>query len=152
MVERAEMGFLNRDTSTQLSRRDDFYYDRRRVCRSRPVMRDMVLSWDKDQTIVQFPIWLENLSLHGCLVKSATRPALKPGEFLRVVVPGFEPVDGTEAILIESRKPVLRKCSIRIKFLLPLPYETFRFLVFGPEHHEMEQRILLDYETDQFWK
>jgi hypothetical protein len=112
----------------------------------------VVLSWEKDQSMVQLPVYLENLSLYGCLVKSKTCPALQCGDPVWFGLPGTERADWTEGILVTSRKAFLGRCSISIRFLTPLPYLTFKHLVVGPEPGEKERFDAPDYEKDQFWR
>src|SRR5262249_5759502 len=121
------MSFQGRGTSGRDSERPEVKDDRRRICRSRPLIRDVVLSWRKDDAIVEFPVSLENVSLHGCLAKSRGYPAPKRGESIWFKAPGSGCDDWVEGVLIEARKPFLGKCSIRIKFLAPLPYSSFKY-------------------------
>jgi hypothetical protein len=146
------MSFLKGHASRRRARTDEVANDRRRACRSRAVMHDVVLGWEKDGKIGELPAFLEDVSMDGCLAKSRTIPTPHRGDSIWFGLAGSAPTERIEGILIDARKPFLRECSIRIKFLTPLPYATFRYLVYGPQNARPTRGELLEYETDQFWK
>ena len=57
-----------------------------------------------------------------------------------------------EGIVVSALKPFMGKCSIRVRFLSPLSYNTFKMLVYGKEGIDMNQRDRPEYENDQFWR
>jgi hypothetical protein len=66
---------------------------------------------------------------------------------------GFSPGESPEGIIVSVRKPLFRRCQVRIGFLAPFPYESFKTLVFGPDHlHEIAGCELPEHEMDHFWK
>jgi len=66
---------------------------------------------------------------------------------------GVSPSDWTEGIIVSVRKPLFRKCQVRIAFLAPFPYESFKTLVYGPEHlRETAGPQLPEHEQDHFWR
>jgi hypothetical protein len=95
---------------------------------------------------------LQNVSQHGCLVKCATLPLPKRSDCIWFKVPGVVSSDWVEGILIEAIKPFLSKCSIRIKFLEPLSYATFKYLIYGPDPEWVQRDEAFEQEMDQVWK
>ena len=79
-------------------------------------------------------------------------PPVQPGETIWFGLAGSQPAERIEGILVDARKPFLRECSIRIKFLTPLPYATFTYLVYGPQHLDPKKVDRRECETDQFWR
>ena len=84
--------------------------------------------------------------------KTPRVPPVQPGETIWFGLAGSQPAERIAGILVGARKPFLRECSIRIKFLTPLPYATFTYLVNGPQNFEPKDVDRLEHETDQFWR
>ena len=102
--------------------------------------------------MVELPASLQNVSLHGCLVKCAQRPLPKRSDFIWFKVPGIVSSDWVEGLLIEAKKPFLSTCSIRIKFLEPLSYATFKYLIYGPDPEWVQRDEAFEQEMNQVWK
>lgn len=115
-------------------------------------MRDVVLGWDKDGTRVELPAFLKDVSMSGCKATSSVRPRARLGDPIWFGLAGSDPADWLEGILIDAKKPFLQECTIRIKFLDPLPYAMYKYLVYGPQHEEARKNQVRECETDQFWR
>jgi hypothetical protein len=76
----------------------------------------------------------------------------EPGDPIWFGLAGSHPAERTEGILIDARRSFLGVYSLRIKFVTPLPYDTFKCLVYGPQHPGLRPRSYPVYETDGFWK
>jgi hypothetical protein len=63
------------------------------------------------------------------------------------------PAAWKEARVIAVRKPFFGKCKVRISFLVPFEYETFKQLVYGPDYlSNVPQGEAMEHEKDEFWK
>jgi hypothetical protein len=87
------------------------------------------------------------------MVESRRRPPQVDRQSVWLRLIGVSPSDWPEGIIVSVRKPLFRSCQIRIGFVAPFPYESFKTLVFGPDHlHDMADRDRPEHETDHFWK
>ena len=146
------MSFLDRNSCETAPAEWRAANERRRACRSRAVIHDVVLGWEKDGTSDELPGYLEDVSMDGCRARSPRVPPVRPGETIWFGLAGSQPAERIEGILVDARKPFLRECSIRIKFLTPLPYATFKYLVYGPQDFKPKEVDRRECETDQFWR
>jgi hypothetical protein len=126
--------------------------DRRLACRYPAATKALILSLIESGSAVDHRVELENVSMQGCLVKSRRDPRARPGERVWLKALGDITTPVIEGIVVSAVKPFLGKCSIRIGFLAPLPYQTFKMLVYGSEGIDMNYRNRPDYENDQFWR
>jgi hypothetical protein len=127
--------------------------DRRRACRYLVALPDGSLRWWEDSRFVDTPCRIIDISLVGCMVKSRSFPRRMKQRSIWFRPPGDSPVDWTEGIIVAVHKPWFREWQIRINFLAPFPYESFRSLVFGPAHlGEAAERESPEYERDHFWR
>lgn len=126
--------------------------DRRSACRYSAAIKSVVLSWIEGGAPVVHSVQLEDISIHGCLVKSSLDPRTQPGERVWLKAPGVNCTPVIDGVVVSAVKPFLRKCSIRIRFLAPLPFQTFKMLVYGSEGIDMNLKDRPDYENDQFWR
>jgi len=101
---------------------------------------------------VDHSVELENVSMQGCLVKARRGPRVHPGESVWLKALGNVTTPVIEGIVVSAVKPFLGKCAIRIRFLAPLPYQTFKMLVYGSEGIDLNLRDRPDYENDQYWR
>lgn len=126
--------------------------DRRLACRYPATIKDLVLSTVESGSQADHSVQLQNISMHGCLVKTRHDPGMQPGQrvLLRLLEDSASPV--IDGIVVSNVKPFLGKRSIQIQFLAPLPYQTFKMLVYGTEGFDMNLRNRPEQETDQFWK
>jgi len=126
--------------------------DRRLACRYPAATKAVILSLIESGSQVNHSVQLENVSMQGCLVMSRRGPRVQPGERVWLKSFGNSTTPVIDGIVVSAVKPFLGKCSIRIRFLAPLPYQTFKMLVYGSEEIDMNLRNRLDYENDQFWR
>ena len=126
--------------------------DRRLACRYPAATKALILSLLESGSVVEHSVQLENVSMQGCLVKSRRVPRVQPGERVWLKVLGNITIPMIDGIVVSAVKPFFGKCSIRIRFLAPLPYQTFKMLVYGSEVIYTNFRNRLDYENDQFWR
>ena len=126
--------------------------DRRRSCRYPVVFRHAVLSWADLENKRQFPVTIENLSLQGCLLNARKRPGVKSGQkvFLRVGVLGK--AEQIEGVLLSAVKKFLGRCVMRIRFVEPLQFQTFKQLIYGPRVDGQDANHRPDHEREGFWK
>jgi hypothetical protein len=115
-------------------------------------MRDVLLGWQENGRMVEALVSLRDVSLHGYLVKSAQRPLPKRSDCIWFKVPGVVSSNWVEGILIEAKKPFLSNCSIRIKFLEPLSYAAFKYLIYGPDPEWVQRDEAFEQKMNQVWK
>ncbi len=126
--------------------------DRRQSCRYPAVIKAMVLSLNDTATPTDHSVQLENVSMQGCLIKSPRGTRITPGQRVRMRALGEISTPSVEGIVLSVFKPLLGKRSVRIRFLAPLSYQTFKMLVYGVEGVDKNQRDRPEYENDQFWR
>src|SRR5262245_17069634 len=125
--------------------------DRRNTCRYPAVIKEAVLGWCEGEARKEITARLENISHKGCLATSKVPIPRKPGETVWLKLPTLESSEWVEGVLRSVAKPFLRRCSVRIEFLTPLPFSTFKSLVYGSIEIE-NQRDLPEHESDHFWR
>jgi hypothetical protein len=145
------MSLLRRKPSASYSEMTRVTSDRRRSCRYRVVIRDVLLGWKENDIFIELPASLEDLSLSGCLATTNHSRVPKAGESIWFKAPASEPGEWAQGIVVSVRKPLLRRCAIRIQFLIPLTYALFRLLVQGPDTARPDVDRP-DFECDHFWK
>ncbi len=101
---------------------------------------------------MELPVELDDISTHGCLVKSRVCPAPKPGELIWFQAPDVDPQAWIEGVLVSTIKPFLRQHSTRIRFMTSLPFQTFKMLVYGPEGIDLEHNERPEHEADYIWR
>ena len=126
--------------------------DRRLTCRYPAAIKALILSLIESDSLVDHSVKLENVSMLGCLVKSRRFPRVQPGEKVSLKALGDITIPVIDGIVVSAVKPFLGKCSIRVQFLAPLPYQTFKKLVYGKERIDMNFGDRPVHETDQFWR
>ncbi len=126
--------------------------DRRIACRYPAAIEEVVLSFMESGSQLDHSVQLENVSMHGCLVKARRGPRVQPGERVWLKALGAVSTPVIAGIVVSAVKPFLGKRSIRIRFLAELPYQTFKMLVYGSEGIDRNLRDRPDHENDQFWK
>ena len=127
--------------------------ERRRACRYVVAFPDGLLGWWEDSCFVNTPCRTIDVSLAGCLVESRPLPGRMEQQSVWFRALNVSPGDWTEGIIVAVRKPWFRKWQIRISFLAPFPYDSFRSLVFGPDHlREIAERDSPEHEKDHFWR
>jgi hypothetical protein len=127
--------------------------DRRRACRYPVVFQDMALGWWQDALFVNVRARLVDLSTNGCLAEVARHHKLPTDQTVWVRSHGASHAAWTEGRIITVRKLFFGKCKVRITFRVPFEYETFKRLVYGPDHlREVTQSQAAEHEKDEFWK
>ncbi len=126
--------------------------DRRLACRYPAAIKAMVLSSIASGSQVDYAAQLENVSMQGCLVTTRRSPPMQPGERVWLKALGDVSSPVIHGIVVSAVKPFLGKRSIRIRFHAPLPYQTFKMLVYGTEGTDMSIGNRPVYERDDFWK
>jgi hypothetical protein len=126
--------------------------DRRLAYRYPTATKSLILTLIESGSAVDHSVELENVSMQGCLVKSRRDPGVRPGESVQLKALGDITTPMIDGMVISAVKPFFGKCAIRIRFLVPLPYQTFKMLVYGLEGIDMNLRDRPDYENDQYWR
>jgi hypothetical protein len=126
--------------------------DRRISYRYPAAIKDLILSMMHSCSQVDHCVELENVSMQGCLLTSRLNPGLQRGEKVWLKAFGEISTPVMDGVVVSAVKPLLGKCTIRIRFLAPLSYQTFKMLVYGKE--EVDQHVTEQpaYENDQFWR
>src|SRR5947207_1333108 len=86
--EQIAMSYRNPDSSRQCSRTGRPESENRRASRNNPLIRDVLLGWQENGSMAESPASLQNVSLHGCLVKCPNRPLPKRSDLIWFKVPG----------------------------------------------------------------
>jgi hypothetical protein len=126
--------------------------DRRLAYRYPAAIKDLILSMMDSCSQVDLPVELQDVSLRGCLITSRSKPRLHCGEKVWLKALGEISTPVLEGVVISAVKPFLGKCTIRIRFLAPLSYRTFKMLVYGKEEVDTHIREQTDHESDLFWR
>ncbi len=126
--------------------------DRRLVCRYTPAFKDVVLTTMASGALVDHAAEFENVSMQGCLVKTRHNPHTQKDDRVWLKVPGEIGSPVMEGAVVSAVKPFLARCEIRIRFLEPLTYQTFKRLVYGEEGLDLNHRERPAHEHDQFWR
>jgi hypothetical protein len=130
----------------------NFATDRRLICRYPAATRALILFLRESGSLVDHSVELVNVSMQGCLVKSRRCLRMQPGERVWLKAAGDIATPVIDGIMVLAVKPFFGKCSIRIQFLAPLPFQTFKMLVYGTEEIDMDLGDRPIHETDQFWR
>lgn len=125
---------------------------RRLACRYPSATKAVILSLIESGSQVDHSVQLENVSMEGCLVKAHRDRRVRPGERVWLKALGDITTPVIDGIVVSAVKPFLGKCAIRIRFLAPLPYQTFKMLVYGSEGIDINLRDRPVHESDQFWR
>ena len=101
--ERPAMSLLDRFRLARTQRTRQPENERRRACRSRAVVRDVVLGCEQGGTRDDLPASLEDVSIDGCLAKSRSMPLAKPGDPIWLGLAGSHPAERIQGTLIDAR-------------------------------------------------
>ncbi len=105
--------------------------DRRFICRYTAVETRAWLGWWDEQEFRSTNAQLVDISLRGSMM---TVEQLPPSDqTVWFCPPGTTPVEWIEARLIEAKRRLFGPRVVRIAFLKPFSYDTFKHLVYGPE-------------------
>jgi len=116
-------------------------------------MPDALLGWWDGSDFTTISVRLVNLSIKGCMVESRQlvgRAAQQP-VWIRPL--GVEPGEWIQAVVVRVQKPLLRQCQVRLTFLVPFPFESFKTLVYGADHCRVtDTGDTPEHEGDHFWR
>ena len=97
------MSILDRNSSRRRPRNGEPANERRRACRTRAVIHDVVLGFERDATREELPVYLEDVSIDGCRAKSPCVPPIRPGETIWFGLPGSQPAERIKGILVNAQ-------------------------------------------------
>ncbi len=127
--------------------------DRRRSCRYLALHSESQIGWWKDSTFEEKPAKLIDISLHGGLLTTKSKPPVavgKPIWYRPVGVPNNEWIEG---LVVKVTKPLLGQCRLAIRFTTDFRYETFKAIVYGaPVEEPTSHREIPEHEMHHFWK
>jgi hypothetical protein len=147
------MSIPRKTEGAEAVQRDSDGGDRRRVYRYPAVLQEASLGWWEDSCFVEVPARLVNLSTNGCLVELARLPKPTTRESVWFHSRNASQGEWTEGLIVSARKPLLCKCKIRISFIVPFAYESFKKLVYGIDRvHNDTRKEAPEHERDEFWK
>ncbi len=127
--------------------------DRRGITRHPVVLPDALLGWWDQSNFTTISVQLVNLSIKGCMAESRQLVDRAEHQPIWIRPLGVKPGAWTEAVVVRVTKPLLRRCQVRLSFLVPFPFDSFRTLVYGPDHCRVaEQGDAPEHEGDQFWR
>jgi hypothetical protein len=127
------------------------HQDRRRSYRYPSVVPGGVLCWESGGVPVEEPVRVVNVSLDGCLLECRRGPGNIPGLQLLLKCPGISFPDGIEGVLVGARHTIFRSRPVRMRFLNPLPFVSFKILVYGPDQ-EVPTPNVQEHEWDIYWR
>jgi hypothetical protein len=113
------------------SRQESSVADRRCAYRYEAVATKAWLGWWEAEHFRSTNAHLVDISLRGCMMTVDQLPP--PDQPVWFCPPGTCPSEWIEARLIESKRRLFGPRVVRIAFLKPFPYETFKHLVYGPD-------------------
>jgi hypothetical protein len=147
------MGFVRDSMRGRADRPPPGPFDRRRSCRYRVLLGDVLLGWWEGSTFVKVPAHMLDLSLQGCMLEMRRAPARTARQpvWVRSLVASSQ--EWTEGVVLAVRKPLIKRCRIRIAFRDSFPYQTFKKLVYGAEDfHGSSRHEPAPHEQDHYWK
>jgi len=147
------MGAARHSQGFNIGRRAPGAHDRRRSCRYGVVFSDALLRWPEGARFVEVPARLLDLSLQGCMLELPRLPARTAQQPVSIRSLADSSEQWVEGVVISVRKPLMKRCRIRIVFREAFPYQLFKKLVYGTEDF---QRSIDDetppHEQDHYWK
>ena len=105
--------------------------ERRSICRYKAIETRAWLGWWEGQQFHSTNARLVDISLRGCMMTVDRLPPADQAVWF--CPPGTTPSEWIEARLIESKRRLFGPRVVRIAFLKPFSYETFKHLVYGPD-------------------
>jgi len=127
--------------------------DRRRIIRHSVVLPDALLGWWEQENYTTISVQLVNLSISGCMVESRQLVGRAERQPVWMRALAVEPAEWTEAVVVRVKKPLFRRCQVRLRFLAPFPFESFKMLVYGPDQGGVsETEETPEHERDKFWR
>jgi hypothetical protein len=126
--------------------------DRRRSIRYPVKCEDALLGWWDGLNFIHVPARFVNLSLEGCMLELDRVPARTVRESVWVRAREGSPDDWAEGVVLSVRKPLMRRCQVRVVFSYPFPHEAFLKVVYDSVHAEPTERAAVPHELDHYWR
>jgi hypothetical protein len=127
--------------------------DRRRSCRYTVLFEGALLAWWDGPSFVEVPARFLDLSLQGCMLELPRAPARTARQAAWVRSSAAASDEWAEGVVLSVRKPLMKRCRVRVAFREPLPYQAFKKLVCGNEDlHPMIRDDVAQHEQDHYWK
>jgi len=125
--------------------------DRRRECRYPAKVPQIQIGWEGDGAMIELSVRLIDVSSSGCRAEVDRFPHPHPGEpvWMRNPVAQDEWLEGS---LVSAGPAGKKRTVLRLRFVSPLPYATFKYLVYGPEKQPAESAPRPWHERDELWK
>jgi hypothetical protein len=153
IAEGTEMSGAHYSDRSGISLPPSSVHERRRICRYSVVLPDALLGWWKDGHFVNTPVRLVDLSMGGCMIELPRLPSQSKGENIWLCPSALAKAEWTEGVIIALKKPLLRNCLVRIKFVAPFPYAAFKTLVYGKENlGPVAPTDTPEHERNDFWR
>jgi hypothetical protein len=147
------MGFARYSMQDNQGHRVPGSNDRRRTCRYRVLFQDALIGWPEGSSFIQVPARLLDLSLAGCMLELPKRPARTARQPIWVRSLADSSETWVEGVVRFVRKPLMKRCRIRIAFCDQFPYESFKKLVYGTaDFHTSIRDPAPPHEQDHYWK
>ncbi len=147
------MGFSRYSMQDNQGQRVPGSNDRRRICRYRVLYQDALIGWPEGSSFIQVRARLLDLSLAGCMLELPKRPARTARQPIWVRSLADSSETWVEGVVRLVRKPLMKRCRIRISFCDPFPYESFKKLVYGTaDFRESMRDPAPPHERDHYWK
>jgi hypothetical protein len=127
--------------------------DRRRMLRERVGFPDALLGWWDESNFTTRSVQLINLSMSGCLVEAPQHPRRAEQQAVWLRPLAVAPSEWIQGVVVSIHKPLFKRCRIRLSFLAPFPYDSYKALVYGadlPRDPLKEQTP--EHEQDHHWK
>jgi hypothetical protein len=127
--------------------------DRRSSCRYRVRLPDASLGWWNGSNFIDVPVRLVNISLNGCMVELPKMLGRNATQSVWLRPRTISTPEWVEGVIIAVRKPFIKPCRVRIAFLTHFPYESFKELVYGPDHlPDPLSGEAPEHEQDHLWR
>jgi hypothetical protein len=147
------MGFAHNSAIGNGGIRGNGSSDRRRSCRYQVLFPGALLGWREGSGLIELPARFIDLSLHGCMLELERTPdrAEQQPVLVRAVAASSE--DWVEGVVLSIRKPLFKRCRIRIAFRDSFSYESFKKLVYGKEELlDSQPGEIPEHEQNHYWK
>jgi hypothetical protein len=127
--------------------------DRRRSVRYAVFFPDALLGWWEGSSFVEVPARFLDLSLQGCMLELRRVPARTARQVGWIRSLAASPDQWVEGVVLSVRKPLIKRCRVRVAFRDPFPYQSFKKLVCGSEDlHATIRTDVAPHEQDHYWK
>jgi hypothetical protein len=115
--------------------------------------KDSQIGWWKNSVFVEQPAELVDISLHGGLLRTKSKPPMAIGKPIWYRPVGVANNEWIEGVLVTVNKPFLSKCRLAISFASVLRYDAFKAIVYGaPVEDPASHREVPEHEMQHYWK